>query len=289
MSLTNRFGVSTHILGQAKPEEDFALFARYGFTLVELNLDYFPILADAQLFGELKHAIAGSGVRVLSLHFPYGGTVPALGNMDLSHPDPQVRKRSVENLMFCAERLAQLGAARIVVHPSVGSVETQQERNGRLELCAESLAVCVEGIHRLSLGADGGAGLKIAVEALPPHGLLNRESEVATLFEQVDHGQVGLCLDVNHINLDRQDPIAFTRAVGAHVITTHLSDNDGMTERHWVPGKGVLPWKELLSGLLSSGYAGPLLFETSREPGDTDEETVAKIRSSATELTETLA
>jgi len=284
----DRFGVSTHILGHADPETDLPLLARHGFSLLELNLDYFPILADERSLEGLQQLLGDTGLRVLSFHFPYGATVPDLGNMDISHPDPQVREHTLDTIRFCAERLNQLGATCMVVHPSVGSVQTQQERDERLGLCAESLSACVETISLLSNGGGTDARLRIAVEALPPHGLLNVPSEVATLFEQIDRERVGLCLDVNHINLDGQDPVEFTRTVGAHVITTHLSDNDGVTERHWVPGKGVLPWRDLLSALLSSGYAGPLLFETSREPGDTDEETVAKIRTSANELAEML-
>lgn len=274
------FGVSTHVLGSLEPEVHFGLFARYGFSCVELGLAYFPFLEDARRFEELQRVIAANGIRVYSFHLPYGGTVPALGTMDISHPDPDVRRNTLDAVRLCLERLEDLGAQCLVIHPSAGAVRSDDERMERTEWCLESLRACRE----VQAKRPEAVPVKIAVETLPPRGLLNSAAEIFALLDRLDDEGVGLCLDVNHINLAGQDPVEFTRQTGSFVITTHLSDNDGENEKHWIPGKGVLPWQELLLSLRSTGYAGPLLYETSQESGSSDEETVAELRNNAERL-----
>lgn len=277
------FGISTHILAGLKPEEHFRIFAHYGLSLVELNLNYFPLLEDPEKFRELQQLITRSGIRVNSFHFPYGSTVPALENMDISHPDPDVRKDTINAVHLCLDRLVTLNAQSLVIHPSVGQIN-DIERKDRLALCPESLRACVKILDKAQSRSRNGPPLKIAVETLPPTGMMNNVHEISGLFHQLDNPSIGLCLDVNHINLAGQDPVAFTRQVGSRVITTHLSDNDGIKERHWLPGRGVIPWKEWLSALVSTGYTGPLLYETSQVEGSSDEETIAEICRSAVEL-----
>ena len=51
------------------------------------------------------------------------------------------------------------------------------------------------------------------------------------------------------------------KVLAPHVVTTHLSDYDGVDERHWLPGKGIVPWKTVVETLMENGYRGPFLFE----------------------------
>ena len=277
------FGVSTHVLASIKPQEHFPLFAAHGFSLVELNLGYYPLLADERKFKELVGIIARSGIRIHSLHLPYGGTAPSLGNMDISHPDPQVRGGTLAAIRLGLERLASLGGRCLVIHPSVGRFD-EPDLAERLALCLESVRACLEIIDDL----PGASGIQVALEILPPRSVLHTAEEVDRFFERLGDAPVGLCLDVNHTNIDH-DPVEFARLVGRRVITTHLSDNDGVQERHWLPGRGVIPWRELLRALVAAGYAGPLIYETSQEDGVGDEKTVAEHRRVSGELAAMLA
>ena len=54
--------------------------------------------------------------------------------------------------------------------------------------------------------------------------------------------------------------------MATNVATTHLSDYDGVDERHWLPGQGVVPWKQVFLGLQKAGYRGPYLFELGAGP-----------------------
>ena len=278
--MKNEVGVSTHIVNSIKPEVHFGLFARYGFSLVELNLGYFPFLENAQKFRELQDLLVRNKIRVYSFHLPYGGTVPVLGYMDISHPDPDVRRNTIDCIRLCLDRLMILSAPCLVIHPSTGRI-VNAEREDRLALCLESLQKCLKIVRAKNCNA---VPLKIALETMLPTGLLNKASEISPFFERLNNDAAGLCLDVNHINLAGQDPIALTCQVSSRVITTHLSDNDGINERHQIPRRGVIDWKQWFPAILSTGYTGPFLYESSQPAELSDEETVANIRKNANKL-----
>jgi sugar phosphate isomerase/epimerase len=277
-----RFGVSTHIVKDIDPEKHFRLFVRCGFSLVELNLGYFTFLENSDKFRELQGILAHNGIRAWSFHLPYGGTIPSLGFMDISHPDIAVRRNTIEAIRLCFDRLIALNARCLVIHPGVGFIE-EDTRKERSALCVESLKECVDMLREVLSKKMNPVRLKIAVETLPPGSLGETGAEMLSILGQVDSNYVGICLDVNHCNL-KQDLIESTQKIGGRIITTHLSDNDGERERHWMPGKGVIPWKQWLSTLLSSGYSGPLIYETSQEEGVSAEETVAHVSRNAKEL-----
>jgi len=73
------------------------------------------------------------------------------------------------------------------------------------------------------------------------------------------------------------------KAAAPFIITTHLSDYDGEDEKHWMPGAGVVPWKQVYDTLTAAGYEGPWLFELGRNPDGTNFDPVAVLDSWAKE------
>ena len=277
--IKNEIGVSTHIVRGIDPETHFPLFAQYGFSLIELNLGYFPILENDRKFRKLQNILAQNKIRVWSFHLPYGGTVPALGNMDISHPDADVRRNTIDAIRLSLDRLAALNACYLVLHPSVGAVE-DDERKERLAFCAESLKACLKSLREAQSVNPNAVTLKIAIENLPKTGIGKESAELIGLLESLNSPELGICMDVNHANL-REDLIEATRRYGHRVVTAHISDNDGINEKHWLPGKGVIPWKKWLATLIAIGYNGPLLYETSQPANESAEETIAQISQNA--------
>ena len=97
--------------------------------------------------------------------------------------------------------------------------------------------------------------MSLAVENLPRTCIGRMGWEVARLSESC----AGVCFDVNHLLME--DHGAFLDAAASKVITTHLSDYDGVDERHWLPGMGTVSWKLVHDRLIDAGYQGPFLFE----------------------------
>jgi len=100
-------------------------------------------------------------------------------------------------------------------------------------------------------------GTTVALEDLPRSCLGNTSVETKAMAQAA--GNVPVCFDVNH--LLGEDHAAFLGRLGRDIVTTHLSDYDGIDERHWLPGKGIVPWRYVVDTLLDTGYRGPFLFE----------------------------
>jgi len=187
------------------------------------------------------------GITLWSVHIPYGD------DWDPSHPDAEVRKAILENVVRLFHLARQWGADKLVLHPSYEPVPAE-ERDERLRHCRESI--------RLLSGEAVANGMRLAVECLPRTCLGNRSEEIEYLIG--DEPNVGVCVDVNH--LFHETPERFIRKLGLRIITTHISDNDGVDERHWLPGEGVIDWNGVLRALCDSGYTGAFLYETRMVP-----------------------
>ena len=126
---------------------------------------------------------------------------------------------------------------------------TAEGRRERLEACRSALFELGERATAL--------GIRLCVECLPRTCLGNTSAEVRELID--GNEAVAVCCDVNH--LLQETPQAFIGAVGGRIEAVHISDYDGVDERHWVPGRGVIDWPAVVAALARAGFAGPFMFE----------------------------
>ena len=75
----------------------------------------------------------------------------------------------------------------------------------------------------------------------------------------------GLCLDIGHLQLSKQDIRAYTRVVGTRIKALHIHDNDGKVDLHLAPYTGSVDWQNFYTALQDIGYQGDLSFETFRQ------------------------
>ena len=97
--------------------------------------------------------------------------------------------------------------------------------------------------------------------------LARSKQRLAQLAEIAAHPALRVCFDTNH--LLTEDPVDFIHRLGDKIITTHVSDYDGVDERHWLPGEGTTDWQALLGALRDVGYSGPWLYEIGFRPTKT--------------------
>ena len=107
--------------------------------------------------------------------------------------------------------------------------------------------------------------LKIALELLSPEWIPAGAEEAAAMLHGLDPDVIGFCLDTNHANLtgDLSDIIG---QIGPRLLSVHLSDNDGIQQRHWMPFEGVIDFAAVISALRSAKYCGPLVYELDPRP-----------------------
>jgi len=111
-------------------------------------------------------------------------------------------------------------------------------------------------------------GLKLAVENLLPRMLTVTSQDMLELVSGFDPKIVGVCLDTGHACLGPEKPEDLIRKLGKRVMTVHIADNDGKDDRHWLPLRGIIDWRGVVSALSEVGYDGPFMYEAMPEvPG----------------------
>ncbi|MDF2725191.1 MAG: L-xylulose 5-phosphate 3-epimerase [Paenibacillus sp.] len=218
-----------------------------GFSSVELVLDYRhldDISSDVsrQLYESTIREFNDHNLDLWSIHLPF------TRELDISVTDPVHRRAVVEAQAKLLQMAAPWGPRHAVIHPSFEPI-TAEEREARIAACSESL-------RELSTIASS-MGIRLAAECLPRTCLANNSEEMLRII--ADAPECGVCCDVNH--LYQETPASFIRTLGSRITTVHMSDFDGINEKHWMPGKGVIDWLEVLDALVAIGYDGPFLFE----------------------------
>jgi sugar phosphate isomerase/epimerase len=99
------------------------------------------------------------------------------------------------------------------------------------------------------------SGVKIAVENTMQPVLLD------LIFSNIQFDHLGFCYDTSHDFLYSPEPGALLDKWGQRLMVTHLADNDGAQDRHWLPGLGVLNWEVITRFLPRKTYEGCLTLE----------------------------
>ncbi|MBR2341430.1 MAG: sugar phosphate isomerase/epimerase [Clostridia bacterium] len=86
-------------------------------------------------------------------------------------------------------------------------------------------------------------------------------TDMVSILEEVEGGKC--CIDMNHFLHDKvEDAIS---ALGKWLCAVHVSDYDGIYEKHWMPKEGVNDWMKIIGALEKVGYKGAFTYELLRE------------------------
>jgi len=130
------------------------------------------------------------------------------------------------------------------------------------------LEVNVEYFRRLSkIAAE--YGVKIAVENYGYlHNFYSRINNIVETIIKVGSDSLGICLDTGHANIEvytgRVDESIYES--NGYLLATHVSDNDGLSDQHLFPGKGIIDWKKVFKAFKEIKFSKPLNLEV---PGET--------------------
>jgi len=191
---------------------------------------------------ETADMIKEAGMQIRTVHLPFGTY------WNICSPDESVRHLAVSGFIRLIEHSARWGATHVVLHTSGGGIP-QGERPTWDKCCKESLPLLASAAKNM--------GIRILSENLPRLSLANTSEILADLTQEGE--LTGVCFDVNHLFFESH--AEFIGRVGKYIEGTHLSDYDTFTEKHWLPGRGVVPWKQIYTLLEEAGYQGPYLFE----------------------------
>lgn len=96
--------------------------------------------------------------------------------------------------------------------------------------------------------------IKVAVENTKNNALLD------TIFAEIPSAWLGLCFDSSHERLHPLKKKPLLQAYGDRLFATHLSDNDGLEDRHWLPSSGSIDWNKLIDAFPKE-YEGCISLE----------------------------
>lgn len=236
-----KFGISIGLV----VKDRMGLFMENGINYMEFRFDKTPDLEFGRNFiNEVKEEKKKYGFITRTAHLPFPE------GYDLSVIDEETRKQAVQNQKEIVSMALELEPEVLVLHTSRGHVE-EEERPARREALIKSLKEFAPWCKE--------RGLKIALENLIPGSLLMSSSDLVGVIEAVGEDNIGICFDVNH--LFAESHLDFIKNAGKYIITMHISDNDGIQERHFEPGDGVLDWHTIFTEMDKIGYDGTMICE----------------------------
>lgn len=87
-----------------------------------------------------------------------------------------------------------------------------------------------------------------------------RSDNVPYVLDKIPSNYLGFCYDSSHYNLSDKQDFYLLEKYGERLVTTHLSDNDGLKDRHWLPGHGIIDWA-MVAKYFPESYRGCLMLE----------------------------
>ena len=230
-----------------------------GFDAVEIfcarqHLDYH----DPAQVNELGHWFRDSSLELWSLHAPmytddvWGRSGPQ-AVINIAEASKVRRIAMVDQIKRAIDIADQIPFRYLIQHIGVSGEEFSQEK----------LDAAFSSLEELKVFA-GQRGVEILLENTP-----NDLSTASRLnyFVSSTHLNINYCFDLGHAHMGQGIPQEF-EAMKERIRSTHVHDNDGMSDSHFFPlqRKGNIDWHSSLKLLGSLPDQYPLLLELREDP-----------------------
>ncbi|MCY4171395.1 MAG: sugar phosphate isomerase/epimerase [Bacteroidetes bacterium] len=213
--------------------------ANYGYSALEIQGE--PYKYDT------------SQVKTLLDHYDvrcWGSVTLMLENRNLLAKDETQRAQSVTYVKDCIKMVSSLGGSVISVVPStVGKLVPDSTPELEWKWCVEAL----QDINAYARKCN----VKIGIEPINRFEtyFINRGAQALALAEAVGP-DCGVCLDIFHMNIEENEPIAAIHEAGDRLVNFHVADNNRMA-----CGMGSLDWPTIIQTLREIDYNGALSVE----------------------------
>ncbi len=203
----------------------------------------------------VRKALERFGIDPATIHTP-------LKETNLASPDDTFRKSSIECIANAIRFGADLGARTAVVHPT--SLTGLNEFVYSPENFGDAVRHAYDAVSSLVTVAQE-AGIRIVLENLSSIPRYCRPlvtmQELRAFIAGFPFEDVGLCLDIGHARISGLDPADQARIGSDRLWALHIQDVDGIKDRHWVPGRGVVDWSALGKALSDIDFKGDWTIE----------------------------
>ena len=236
-------------------DADFVPFVakvkRLGFDILEVNSGTVTNMSGAER-DRLKSAAAREGVE---LTFCIGLTK----EYDVASEDPAVRRRGIGFLKRKAEMLRYMEAGQlggIIYGAWPGALPEGAGKGPYLARSIESMKQVMKAVE------DCGVFFNVEVVNRFEQFLLNTAAEAVQYVERVGSDHCRILLDTFHMNIEEDSFREAILTAGERLGHLHV----GETNRR-APGRGRIPWDEIVAALREIDYTGAVVMEPYLQPG----------------------
>lgn len=223
-----------------------------GFDFVELLLDG-PYAREriADRRDPMRQSLVENGLNIV-VHLPFA--------VDPGSPFEPVRTGAVEELTAGMKFATDLGAERVVFHPSSNAWDLGWDD-------AETRAFVHDALDDL-VAAAREKGLEPALE-----NIVSSYYDVTTFPELLkQYPEATMTFDTSHALLagvDEEGMAEFCREYADRISHLHLVDTRGGDDEHLPVGMGTIDFATILKGLADAGWSGTATLEIGTEDYDT--------------------
>jgi sugar phosphate isomerase/epimerase len=193
-----------------------------------------------------------------SLHAPVysdeeGGRSGPSAVINIAEPQKTKRIQHVDEIKRAIEIAETVPFRYLIQHLGVGGEEYHERK----------IEAAFSSLEELSLFAHQ-RGVELLVENIP-NGLSSAE-RLRSFFD-LTHLDLNVCFDIGHAHLTGDLENEF-RLLKPRIRSTHVHDNDGQEDRHWLPMAegGSVDWGKGMELLRSAPGDVPLLLEWKEQP-----------------------
>jgi sugar phosphate isomerase/epimerase len=227
--------------------DEIALIADLGFDFIDLTLEPRETYSATIEVDRVAAALRKAKLAAIGHTAWY---------LPIASAFPEFRDLAVRELERCIRVFADLGVARVNLHPHL-----------RVPLHGEEWIVAqnIEALAKL-VQAAGKANMKVMLENMPG---FSRVSQLKPILDAVPDAE--LLLDVGHANLDtpynRSEELLAN--FGDRLAHVHVSDNrGGHDDMHLPLGVGNIDWLKVVRALKNVGYDSTITIEVFGDDDD---------------------
>ncbi len=191
---------------------------------------------DPQIDNELFKKAADMGVTVENIHVPFSDA-----NW-LWATEHDIHKAYLSRHMKYLDFSAKHGFPTIVMHISKGYQVVKPNKYG------------IDTMKRLTRYAQE-VGVSIVIENTRRVGLIE------AILEAIECKNLGLCYDTSHGGLYEDSEFYLLKKFPFRLKCVHISDNDGLEDRHWNINEGVVDWNSFINNFPKESECQTLSLE----------------------------
>lgn len=185
---------------------------------------------------EFPKLVKDSGLIFENIHAPF------LNCNMLWSEDEDLRKITVKKHVDLIEDCERYDIPLIVMHISEGFLLKEPNKLG------------IKSIREVIKEAENN-NVKVAIENTDNNFFIDY------VLNDIDSSNLGLCFDTSHNEISDRNDINLLKKYGDRLFTLHISDNDGLKDRHWIPYEGNIDWEKMKKDFPIENYKGHVSME----------------------------